>query len=128
MVEHRVPQEELECPICGETIWGSAKEYLKNQKAYLLNFLLDSRLEISNNRTIRSIKPFVINRKNFLIANTPDGTQGSAVIFSLIQIAIENGLDPWRYITWLIDGRLRSNVDAESLFPWKTLAFCRVSA
>ena len=45
-------------------------EYLKNQKVYQLNYLLDGRLEISNNRAERSIKPFVIDRKSFLFANT----------------------------------------------------------
>lgn len=44
-------------------------EYLTNQIAYLLNYLLDGRLEISNNRAECSIKPFVIDRKNFLFAN-----------------------------------------------------------
>ena len=69
--------------------WCSAMEHLKNQKVNLLNYLLDGRLEISNNRTERRIKPFVIDRKNFLFANTPGGAQGSAITFSLIQIAIE---------------------------------------
>lgn len=107
--------------------WGSAMEYLKNQKAYLLNYLLDGRLEISNNRAERSIKPFVIDRKNFLFANTPGGAQGSAVIFSLIQTAIENGLDPWRYLTWLIDMAAKGIVDADGLFPWAAPDSCRVS-
>ena len=108
--------------------WGGAMEYLKNQKAYLLNYLLDGRLEISNNRAERSIKPFVIDRKNFLFANTPGGAQGSAVIFSLIQTAIENELDPWRYLTWLIDTAAKGGVDAEGLFPWAAPVSCRVSA
>ena len=102
-------------------------EYLKNQKAYLLNYLLDGRLEISNNRAERSIKPFVIDRKNFLFANTPGGAQGSAVIFSLIQTAIENGLDPWRYLTWLIDNAAKGDVDAVGLLPWVAPDSCRVS-
>lgn len=108
--------------------WGSAMEYLKNQKAYLLNYLLDGRLEISNNRAERSIKPFVIDRKNFLFANTPGGAQGSAVIFSLIQTAIENGLDPWRYLTWLFDTAAKGGVDADGLLPWVAPDSCRVSA
>ena len=41
-------------------------------------------------------------RKNFLFANTPGGARGSAIIFSMIQTAIENGLDPYRYLTWLL--------------------------
>ena len=40
--------------------------------------------------------PFVIDRKNFLFANTPKGAAGSAVMFSLIQTAMENGLDPYK--------------------------------
>ncbi len=59
----------------------------------MLNNLKDGRLELSNNRAERSIKPFVIDRKNFLFANTPGRAKGSAVIFSLIQSAIENKLD-----------------------------------
>lgn len=44
-----------------------------------MNYLKDGRLEIDNNRAERSIKPFVIGRKNFLFANTPRGAQGSAI-------------------------------------------------
>lgn len=72
---------------------GKAFTYLKEQWPYLTNYLKDGRLELSNNRAERSIKPFVIDRKNFLFANTPKGATGSAVMFSLIQTAIENGLD-----------------------------------
>ena len=102
-------------------------EYLKNQKAYLLNYLLDGRLEIGNNRAERSIKSFVIDRKNFLFANTPGGAQGSAVIFSLIQMAIENGLNPWQYLTWLIDSAAKDDADAEGLFPWAAPDSCKIS-
>ena len=46
--------------------------YLLNQKKYLYNYLLDGRLESSNNRAERSVKPFLIairitERNNFLI-------------------------------------------------------------
>ncbi|MDE6280610.1 MAG: transposase [Oscillospiraceae bacterium] len=75
--------------------------YLKEQWPYLLRYLEDGRLELSNNRAERSIKPFVIGRKNFLFANTPLGAQGSTVIYSLIETAKETGLDPFRYLTWV---------------------------
>ena len=107
---------------------GKAFTYLKEQWPYLTNYLKDGRLELSNNRAERSIKPFVIDRKNFLFANTPGGAQGSAVIFSLIQTAIENGLDPWRYLTWLIDNAAKGDVDAVGLLPWVAPDSCRVSA
>lgn len=81
---------------------GQALTYLKNQWPYLTNFLLDGRIELSNNRAERSIKPFVIARKNFLFANTPGGAQASAVIFSLIETAKEHGLDPYRYLCYVL--------------------------
>ena len=41
-------------------------------------------------------------RKNWLFANTLGGAQASAVIYSLIETAKESGLDPYRYLTWLL--------------------------
>ena len=109
---------------------GKAFHYLKEQWPYLTNYLKDGSLEISNNRAERSIKPFVIDRKNFLFANTPKGATGSAVMFSLIQTAIENGLDPYNYLTWLL--RTANNADltdaqaVQNLLPWNVPAECRV--
>ena len=110
---------------------GKAFTYLKEQRPYLLNYLRDGRLEISNNRAERSIKPFMINRKNFLFANTPGGAKGSAVIFTLIQTAIENKLDPFRYLTWLMG--TAANMDltqpehVRQLLPWNAPENCKVN-
>ena len=81
---------------------GKALYYLKEQWPYLIRVLEDGRLELSNNLAERSIKPFVIGRKNFLFANTPRGAQGSAVVYSMIETAKANGLDPYRYLTWVL--------------------------
>lgn len=108
---------------------GKALTYLKEQWLYLSNYLKDGRLELSNNRAERSMKPFVIDRKNFLFANTPKGATGSAVIFSLIQTAIENGLEPYKYLTWLT--RTANNADltqpeeVQKLLPWNAPEMCR---
>ena len=108
---------------------GKAFHYLKEQWPYLTNYLKDGRLEISNNLAERSIKPFVIDRKNFLFANTPKGATGSAIMFSLIQTAIENGLDPYKYLTWLLkrakDADLTDAQVVQNLLPWNTLVECR---
>ena len=104
---------------------GKAMEYLNNQLPYLTNYLKDGRLEISNNRAEHSIKPFVISRKNFLFANTPSGATGSAVIFTMIQTAIENHLDPYRYLTWLLKSANGADLDnpdiVQSLLAWMLL-------
>lgn len=108
---------------------GKALTYLKEQWPYLTNYLKDGRLELSNNRAERSIKPFVIDRKNFLFANVVRGATGSAVMFSLIQTAIENNLDPYRYLTWLMKTANNANLKdppiVQSLLPWNAAQECR---
>ena len=81
---------------------GKALHYLKEQRPYLVRYLEDGRLEVSNNRAERSIKPFVMGRKNWLFANTPAGAQASAVIYSLVETAKETGLDPYKYLLWVL--------------------------
>ena len=109
---------------------GKAFTYLKDQWPYLLNYLKDGRLEFSNNRAERSIKPFVIDRKNFLFSNTPGGARSSAVIFSLIQTATENGLDPYRYLTWLLSSAAEMDLTQQDvvqlLLPWNAPVSCKV--
>ena len=110
---------------------GKALTYLKEQWSYLTNYLKDGRLELSNNRAERSIKPFVISRKNFLFANTPKGATGSAIMFSLIQTAIENGLEPYKYLTWLMktakDADLEDAATVQALLPWNAPEECRAA-
>lgn len=81
---------------------SKALHYLKEQRPYLVRYLEDGRLEISNNRAERSIKPFVMGRKNWLFANTPAGARASAVIYSLMETAKETGLDPYKYLLWAL--------------------------
>jgi len=78
-----------------------ARRYTNTQEQWpwLTRYLLDGRLEISNNRAERSIKPFVNDRKNFLFANTPRSAKSSTLIFSIIETAKENGLNPYKYLT-----------------------------
>ena len=85
-----------------KSAFGKALHYLLEQWPYLVRYLEDGRLELSNNRAERIIKPFVLGRKNWLFANTPVGAQSSAVIYSLIETAKENKLDPYRYLLWVL--------------------------
>jgi len=107
----------------------------KDWQTFLLNnampsYLKDGRLELNNNRAERSMKPFVIDRKNFLFANTPSGAKSSAVIFSLIQTATENGVDPYRYLTWLLSSAVAMDLDqsqnAQLLLPWNAPALYKI--
>jgi len=84
-----------------KSLLGRAVGYMLSQKEYLKNILLDGRLELSNNRAERTIKPFVICRKNFMFANTVRGAHAAAVIFSLVETAKETGVDPFEYLCYV---------------------------
>lgn len=105
-----------------KSAFGQAIAYSKNIWPKLINFLKDGRLEISNNRAERAIKPFVIGRKNFLFSNTPKGATASAIIYSMIETAKANGLSPYHYLEYLfnqlpnINPKIPEQIDA--LLPW----------
>jgi len=82
---------------------GKAIQYLLNQEPYLKNIYLDGRLELSNNRAERSIKPFVIGRKNWLFATSVKGAKSSAILYSIVETAKENNLKVFEYLTYLFE-------------------------
>jgi hypothetical protein len=100
-----------------KTLLGRAAYYAASQRKYLERYLLDGRLEISNNRAENSIRPFVMGRKNWLFSNTPNGAKASAVYYSLIVSAKENGLVPFEYLTKVFT-EAPNGADIESLMPW----------
>lgn len=100
-----------------KSLTGAALTYALNQKETLMTFLEDPKLELSNNAAERAVKPFVISRKNFLFCNTPNGANSSAVIFSIIETAKENGLKPFEYLEFLFEN-IRLGNDVAELVPW----------
>jgi transposase len=98
---------------------GKAIHYALEQRQYLETFYADGRIEISNNRAERSIKPFVIGRKNWLFCCTPKGAKASSIIYSIIETAKENGLKPFEYLKYIFE--TMPNIPKDScniLLPW----------
>ena len=101
---------------------GKAIAYCINNWSKLTEFLNDGRLEIDNNRAERSIKSFVLGRKAWLFANTPRGAKSSAIIYSIVETAKENGLNPYAYIEHLLlqlpNIDTHNVEDIDNLLPW----------
>lgn len=101
---------------------GGAIAYCLNQWPKLVVFLEDGRLELDNNRAERSIKSLVIGRKNWLFANVPRGATSSAIAYSIVETAKENGLSTFDYLTYLLEQL--PNIDQtdpaalDALLPW----------
>ena len=78
---------------------------------------------MSNNRAERSIKPFVIGRKNWLFASSPSGAKSSAIIYSIIEAAKENGLNPYKYLNFCFEQiQKHNNTEIQNLLPWSEAA------
>ena len=80
---------------------AGAVQYALNEKQYLYAFLEDPDIPVDNNMAERAVKPFVIGRKNWLFSTSPKGAQASAMAYSVITTAQENGLDVREYLTRL---------------------------
>ena len=101
---------------------GKALEYARKHLPGVKNVLLNGSLEVDNNFAERSIKPFVIGRKNFLFSNTAKGATASACIYSIVETAKANNLVVERYLVYLFDNLSRIDIkdleSLENLMPW----------
>ncbi len=80
---------------------GQALHYLHNEWDKLNRYLDDGRLEIDNNLAENAIRPFVIGWKNWIFSNSVRGVKASANLYSLIETAKANGLEPYAYLRYL---------------------------
>lgn len=84
------------------TSLGKAVGYTLGQWDKLVRYLDHPELTPDTNRVENKIRPFVIGRKNWLFSGSPRGAAASAGLYSLIQTAVANGIDPYRYMRTLI--------------------------
>jgi len=80
---------------------GKALNYINNEWSKLIIYLDDGRLEIDNNLAENAIRPFVIGRNNWLFSHSVKGVKASANLYSLIETAKANGLEPYAYLRYL---------------------------
>lgn len=86
-----------------KTLLGKAVNYCINQWLRLERYVEDGNAGIDNNVAENAIRPFVIGRKNWLFSGTPDGAKASALLYSLIETAKANDLEPYAYLRFLFE-------------------------
>ena len=105
--------------LSGKSDLAGAIRYARSRWEALTRYLDDGRLEISNNAAERAIRPLALGRKNWLFAGSDAGGERAAAIYTLIETAKLNGLDPEAYLRDVL-GRIADhpiNRIAE-LLPW----------
>lgn len=80
------------------TATGKALNYLHKEWEALQVFLREAPVPIDNNRVENAIRPMALGKKNWLFAATTAGADASGNIYSLIQTAIVNDLEPQAYL------------------------------
>jgi transposase len=112
-----------------KSVLGGAVHYALSQRPWLMNFYLDGRTELSNNRAENAVRPFTIGRKNWLFCNTVKGARASSVVYSVIETAKANGLKPFEYLAFLFETMPNSTTgQLDALLPWGELVpeHCRM--
>lgn len=99
---------------------GKAVSYLDKNWQKLNVYTQDGRLSIDNNPAENAIRPFVIGRKNWLFSASVNGAKASANIYSLIETAKANQLEPYQYLRHIFtELPSATTVDhIETLLPW----------
>jgi len=103
-----------------ESLAGKAISYTQNEYMKLVRYLKYGFISPDNNVAERAVKPFTIGRKNWLFNNTPSGAYASATMYSLIETAKANNLEPYRYMEKLFEKipAVETKEELVNLLPW----------
>jgi len=101
---------------------GEAVSYTLNEYRKLVRYMKYACATPDNNIAENAIRPFVIGRKNWLFSDTPKGAYASAVVYSLVETAKANGIEPQEYL-YLLFEKLplidqKDDSALEGLLPW----------
>ncbi len=103
-----------------DSLTAEAMTYTLNQWDYLVGYLTDGKLHISNALAENAIRPFAVGRRNWLFADTSRGAKASATVYSLIETAKANGLEPYDYLQHVLTHIAAADTveKIEALLPW----------
>lgn len=100
---------------------AKALTYARNQQSYMMTYLEDGHCSISNNMSENEIRPVTVGRRNWLFCDSTDGADASMMVYSLLETARSNGLNPQKYLEYLLEARPNENMsdeELEDMAPW----------
>lgn len=102
-----------------KSLTGKAIKYTLNMWEKLNVYTTDGRLSIDNNCVENSVRPFAVGRKNWLLNDTVEGAIAAAILFSILETAKANGLEPYWYTRVLLEKlpELKTKEDFMSYIP-----------
>ena len=103
-----------------QSLMGKAVSYALSQWHTLERYLEHPWLTPDNNAAENAIRPFVPGRKNWLFGGSPRGADASCAIYSLIETAKQNRMNPYAYLYFLFTRipAITEEAEWEGLLPW----------
>lgn len=114
----------LAAEVLPQGLLGKAVRYALGQWPKLTKFLSYGEVPLDNNRCENAIRPFVVGRKGWLFSDTVKGAVASANLYSLVETAKANGVEPHAYLTLLFTRLPQATTveHFEALLPWNVKA------
>ena len=102
-----------------KTALSQALRYALTRWPALTRYTEDGRLDMTNNAAERAIRPIAVGRKNWIFAGSDEGGRRAAVMYTLIETAKLNGIDPEAYLRSVI-ARIAAHPmrRLHELLPW----------
>ncbi len=102
---------------------GKAVQYSLAHQEERQAFLEDGNAALSNNICERAIRNFTIGRKNWLFSDSPKGAKASAAVYSIIETANANALNPFQYLRYLFEQLPNADIQRhpeklDAFLPW----------
>ena len=85
--------------ISGKIPLAAAIRYAQKRLPKLRPYLDDGRTEIDNNAAERAMRPIALGRKNYMFMGSDEGGKSAAILYTLIETAKMNGVDPQAWLT-----------------------------
>jgi transposase len=109
--------------LSGKSDLAKAFRYMLSRRDSLARFIDDGRLQIDNNEAERAMRGVALGRKNYLFAGSDKGGERAAAIYSLVETAKLNGLNPEEYLRDILAHIADHPVNrVAELLPWNWAA------
>ena len=97
--------------------------YLLNHEKELKVFLDNGLVPIDDSATERSIRPFTVGRKNWMMIATESGARASAMLYSIVETCKANNIRIYDYFKYLLTELPQYEYESDtayldSLMPW----------
>lgn len=116
----RTEMETVLSKISQKSTLAQAIRYATSRWPSLTRYTTDGRLEMTNNAAERAMRPIALGRKNYLFAGSDTGGIRAATIYTLIETAKMNGINPESYLRDIIARIADHPINRiQELLPWR---------